>query len=264
MSNCTAIGNSAGSQGGGASFGTLNNCTLTGNSALDGGGVCAGMLNNCIVYFNAATGGGTNYSAYSASAFNYSCTMPMPTNGIGNFTNAPRFVDQAAGNVRLLSNSPCINAGNNHSVLGSVDLDKNARIVGGTVDMGAFEFQSPTTVLSYAWAQQYGLATDGSADFLDTDGDHANNWQEWRASTVPTNAASVLRMLTPSNSVSGLKTSWQSVSGVTYLLERSATLGAQFPFSILQSNILGQIGSTSYTDTNVLVSGGFFYRVGVQ
>ena len=222
------------------------------------------MLKNCIVYFNAATGGGANYSVNSAIAFNYSCTTPMPTNGFGNFANAPRFVDQSGGNLRLQSNSPCINSGKNTYAAGPFDLDNNQRIAGGTVDMGAYEFQSPTTLLSYGWAQQYGLATDGSADFLDPDGDHANNWQEWCASTVPTNAVSVLKMLTPSNSVSGWIISWQSVSGATYLLERSANLGAQPQFSILQSNIIGQINNTSYTDTNAPASSGFFYRVGVQ
>ena len=76
------------------------------------------------------------------STLNYCCTTPLPTSGIGNITNAPLFVDQADGNLRLQSNSPCINAGNNAYVAGSTDLDGNPRIVGGTVDIGAYEFKT--------------------------------------------------------------------------------------------------------------------------
>jgi hypothetical protein len=39
----------------------------------------------------------------------------------------------------LQANSPCINAGNNGYVVSATDLDGNPRIVGGTVDVGAYE-----------------------------------------------------------------------------------------------------------------------------
>ena len=81
----------------------------------------------------------------------------MPTNGVGNITEDPAFVDYSNGNLQLQSNSPCINSGNNAYVVGSTDLDGNPRIVGGTVDIGAYEYQTPASKISYAWLQQYGL-----------------------------------------------------------------------------------------------------------
>jgi len=45
-------------RGGGALFGTLNDCTLTGNTATHGGGVAYSTLNNCVVSNNTASGYG--------------------------------------------------------------------------------------------------------------------------------------------------------------------------------------------------------------
>jgi hypothetical protein len=194
----------------------------------------------------------------------YSCTTPVPLNGIGNITNAPLFVDAASGNFRLQANSPCINAGRNADAPAGLDLDGNLRIVGGAVDIGAYEFQSPQSALSYAWLQQYGLPADGSADFLDPDGDGHNNWQEWRAWTDPTNTASALRLLTPLVNTNGLLVRWQSVSGQNYFLERSTNLSALVAFTVLASNLVGQTGVTGYSDTNSVGVGPFFYRVGAQ
>jgi hypothetical protein len=216
-------------------------------------------LNNCIVYFNTATIGPN----YLDSSLGYCCATPLPAS-VGNFTNPPDFVDQAGNNFRLQANSPCINSGLNVDAPAGPDLDGNARIVGGTVDVGAYEFQSPTSVISYAWLQQYGLPTDGSADFSDPDGDRLNNWQEWIAGTDPSAAASVLRLLTPSAGTPGVIVRWQSVTNRTYLLERSTNLGALPSFSLANPNVIGQAGTTTYADTNAVGPGPFFYRVRVH
>ena len=275
--NCTLTGNAA-KFGGGAADCTLYNCTLTGNSASGGygGGADASTLNNCIVYSNTASGGGANYDPYGYSTLNYCCTTPRPTNGVGNITSAPLFVDYANGNLRLLSNSPCINAGNDSSLTNYAlnvrdgtpvwftnlfDLDGRPRLVGGTVDMGAYEFQPGVSGAFIGWLQGYGLPTDGSADYADSDHDGLNNWQEWVCGTCPTNALSVLRLLSTRPTGTNTTVTWQSVAGVDYFLQRSGNLAS--PFTFVATNIVGQAGTTSYADTIATGTGPVFYRVGV-
>jgi hypothetical protein len=261
LNNCALLTNSADYVGGGACSSTLKSCTVISNSAtLDSsGGTYSSTLINCIVYYNT---GITNANNYRGGALSYCCTTPLPS-GAGNFTNEPSFVDWAAGNCHLSSNSPCINAGNNASAVGDTDLDGNPRISGGTVDMGAYEFQSPASILPYAWLQQYGLPTDGSTDFTDPDHDGLNDWQEWVAGTDPTNATSTLRIVYATNSVSGTVVNWTSVTNRTYWLESSTNLARSPDFSLVQSNLAGQAGTTACTDTNASGLPVRFYRVGV-
>jgi hypothetical protein len=259
LNNCFLSGNPATYQGGGAYGANLNNCTLSDNTAGDrGGGAYGGALNNCIVNGNFATNGAN----WSSCMMNYCCTVPMPASGTGNFTNAPLFVDQAGGDFHLQASSPCINAGLNAYVQGGTDLDGNPRIQGATVDVGAYEFQSPASVISYEWLQKYSLPMDGSADFADTDLDGMSNWQEWRAGTDPTDGAPLLKVM-PAASTSGQVTlAWTSVTNHSYIVERATDLGAVKPFSALQDNVPGQAGTTSFTDTNVPAKA--YYRVGVK
>jgi hypothetical protein len=268
LNNCMLTGNSAG-YGGGAGSCTLNNCTLTGNwASWDGGGANASTLNNCILYYNDcdlnfdAPSGTSNYMG---STFNYCCTTPLPDSGVGNITAEPLFVDGLNGDLRLQSNSPCINAGANAYVLGATDLDGNPRIRGGTVDIGAYELQNPASVISYAWLQRYCLPTDGTADWLDTDNDGMNNYQEWLAGTDPTDATSVLRLQAPVVNAPGLSLRWSSDTNHAYFVQRATGLKTPLSFSLVRSNISGLAGATAYTDTTACASkGAAFYRIGTS
>ena len=140
LNNCVLIHNFA-RWGGGSEGGTLNNCTLTGNSAGNyNGGSDGGTLNNCIVYYNTAPASPNYYGC----TFTYSCSTPQPS-GTGNISANPMFVTPPGGDVRLLPDSPCIDAGNDSIVQPQwVDLDGNPRIMGPHVDMGAYEFRGDT------------------------------------------------------------------------------------------------------------------------
>ena len=149
--NCLLTGNLA-NWGGAASGSTLNNCTLADNRSLfDGGGVVSSTLNNCILYFNAIlySPGSTSYNYSPDCALNYSCTLPLPAAGAGNLDNPPLFANRSAGNYRLQSGSFCINTGTNALATNATDLDGNPRIFQGTVDLGAYEFQSPVDPLVF-------------------------------------------------------------------------------------------------------------------
>jgi hypothetical protein len=245
------------------------NCVLVGNSADVGGGAHCVTLRNSIIYFNTATNG-PNYSylwddgtTEGPADIDHGCTVPLPPDCAGNITNTPLFVDYAGGNLRLQSNSPCINAGNNAYGPEPTDLEGNARIVSGTVDIGASEFQGLGSIISYAWLQQYGFPTDGAADHLDSDADGMDTWQEWRCLTVPTNALSALRLVSAQRAGNNVIVTWQSVSGLNYCLERSASLESLPQFGSLAGGLLGEPGTTSYTDTNTASLNRLFYRVRV-
>jgi hypothetical protein len=273
LTNCLLTGNFATNSGGGAygGGGLAVNCTLVGNSAGSAGGGGYGLVvhwsgfGHCLLY---------NSIIYSNSApvspdcvcTQYDSCLPAAddSNGSGNIHDPPQFVDTPGGDFRLQPTSPCINAGNNAYVGTPTDLDGNPRIVNGTADMGAYEFQGSSGLTGFhAWLAQYGLPSDGSADYADSDGDGMNNWQEWICGTNPTNAASVLRLLTPTSAGTNITVSWQSVLGIGYLLERSTNLSVRGSFLPLVTNLPGLGATTSFTDTNTAGTSPLYYRVGV-
>ena len=213
LNNCLITANTqwwSAAGGAGISGSTLNNCTLTGNHADNGGGAFQGVLNNCIVLNNTGLSG----SNYLVAILNNCCTQPLPTSGIHDIMNVPLFVNSVGGDYHLQSNSPCINCWQQC-------LCFNARMTSTAIRASSaarwtsalMNIRRPSSVLSYAWAQQYGLPTDGTADYADSDGDGMNNWQEWIAGTNPTNAASVLALYSPATTnTTGITVTWQSVN----------------------------------------------------
>jgi hypothetical protein len=123
------------------------------------------------------------------------------------------------------------------------------------------------SALPLAWLDTFGLARNGSVDFVDSDGDGFTNWQEWFADTVPTNARSLLRLegITPEPDVGGFRVRWQSVTGKRYWVESCTNLIGSSPFIPFVSNIWGEVGGvTEIHDPRPLEGPARFYRVGVQ
>ncbi|MDD4737238.1 MAG: VCBS repeat-containing protein, partial [Kiritimatiellae bacterium] len=119
--------NTAAALGGGAYAAELRNCTVTGNE----GGMRSGFALNCIVYDNTDY----NWSSSDSSTYRFTCTTPLP-DGAGCTTNDP----QLTAEYRLGASSPCVNAGSNEAWMTEADdLAGAPRLIGGTVDMGAYE-----------------------------------------------------------------------------------------------------------------------------
>lgn len=267
--NCN-ISYNLGLFGGGAYGGSVCQCTILGNYAAFnpslGGGYGGGLNNvdavNSIIYYNSADSGGDDIATGTFT----NCCSPSLSSGSGNITNEPLIIDgfDIPGNFHLQPNSPCIDAGNNALARESTDLDGRPRVVGTRVDIGAYEYQGAATNDFLSWLRNFYLPSDISSDSADADGDGMNNWQEWRAGTDPTNASSVLKMISLGRDNGGITVSWQSVSNVIYYLQRSTNPSLPSSFSSIQSNIVGQSGITTNKDNSAAGPGPFFYRVGVQ
>ena len=198
----------------------------------------------------------------------------MP-DGTDNFTAAPRLVDYVNGDVRLLSNSPCLNAGTNQDwMAGARDADGNHRIILNVVDVGAYEYAYPgvdhdgdgVETAYETGTGVYAGPDDTGTDPLaaDSDSDRVPDGDELTAGTDPTDGESFLGMILPSaQDAAGFVISWKSVAGKSYRLERSGDLAGGFDF-LVQSNIPATPILNTVTDATATGAGPFHYRAGVE
>jgi len=161
VANNLIVSNTASAEGGGiyCNLGAVlvANNTLVGNTApLLGGAIqfanaATPTVANNIVAFNArglATADGStpvllNNCVFSNALFNYSGLVA----GAGDISADPLFVNLAVGNLHLLSNSPCLDAGTNSVVAPAWrDLDGELRLQGARVDIGADELPAPLEI----------------------------------------------------------------------------------------------------------------------
>jgi hypothetical protein len=207
FTNCMFINNSASFDGGGIfNYGylTLVNCSFGNNTAEKGeygNGSGGGIWNypyytdikltNCIFWSNRDTSG-ANESAQIRGGnlfINYSCIQGWTgvLGGSGNLGADPLFTDPNNGDYHLSETSPCINTGDPNYVPepNETDLDGKPRVIGGQIDMGAYEFNhqpianAGTDQTVYAWID--GIADvnlDGLGSF-DADNDPLTYKWSW-------------------------------------------------------------------------------------
>jgi hypothetical protein len=269
LQNCLLYGNTSADGGGLYSYQgvTVRNCTFAGNSNTtpdNGTGIylgSGGTVQNSIIVGN--LGGGANIYNPAGGVIGYSCSPGL--SGSGNITNNPLFVNAAASNFRLTASSPCINVGSNAYAQGATDLDGNPRLIGGVVDMGAYECTSGSTAngIPWSWLLQYGLATDGSADLQQTDADSFNNLQEYIADLNPTNPASYFYVTEASN-LPPLQVYFLSSSNRQYTLYGNTNLIDGAWTNVPGAGpCVGTGAADMLTDTNIPAKGPF-YRLKVQ
>ncbi len=143
---------------------TIINCTIVNNRAHQGtgGGIyCTGSatvtVNNSILWGNmSGSGAGVQDQVYvntGSVTLNYCCLGSGRTGNVTEnacITSDPEFVDAGStgtanyGDYHLLGSSLCIDAGSDTLVPADItrDLDRNDRILGAAVDMGAYEIEA--------------------------------------------------------------------------------------------------------------------------
>jgi len=165
LTNVVLSNNSAGNLGGAISGGSranpvFINVTVANNAAGATGGLyfsgdIDATFTNVVVWGNEneqVRSHGTlriSHSLIQGGLANIAGDKSVIDNG-GNVDSDPLFIHPAAGDFRLLPDSPAINGGTNAPFLPggireniTTDLDGNQRIIHGTVDMGAFEWEYP-------------------------------------------------------------------------------------------------------------------------
>lgn len=133
-------------------------------TAIGSGGGSATVYNNTIInngtgveYANFLRGNIIAWNTTGVSSFN-TATANLPANNClygndsdwgagtsqtgsnGNISVDPKLANPAAGNVRLLADSPCINAGYSVSLPVTTDIYGGARVQGAKIDIGAAEY----------------------------------------------------------------------------------------------------------------------------
>jgi hypothetical protein len=151
--SCVFVGNEAAQAGGGivnryGAAALILNSTFTGNSVTGiGGAVASTQGGKPHILSSILWGNGLREvwaDSSSAMQIDYS-DVKGGAQGTANLDIDPLFINPAGGDLRLQPGSSCIDKGFLHSAItsSSVDLAGQPRVIGASVDMGAYEAPKP-------------------------------------------------------------------------------------------------------------------------
>lgn len=156
-------GDAASNQGGGI-YGyaqwPIINCTVAGNKAPIGAGIASlgCPIYNSVIWGNFGSSQITSSSEVSYSVFSGKLTSSVQ---IQNIELDPKFVDLSNCDLRLKCESPLINKGGNKYVVDIPDFDGTPRIIGDSVDIGAYEFPQDPKIARLIPNVQFDIPSEG-------------------------------------------------------------------------------------------------------
>jgi len=154
----------------------------------------------------------------------YSCASNGVVKGVnGCTTDNPKFEPSLNGGYGLKTGSPCYHTGNNTDLTSDIDLAGKPRIIGGSIDMGAYEKESSLPISEDAdrdgIADSWEIANFGSIDAChprdDSDGDGLDNLYEYLAGTDPDDSDSNVEIKSIIIIDEGVVISWNSIQNRT-------------------------------------------------
>ena len=290
MINCLVYGNGSGASAVHLMCGNggLINCTVANNDGVgvfvDASSIYGNVVRNCVIW-----GNGTNIENYDCPIEN-TCSSPLVA-GEGNTAKDPLFVNAVAGDFRLQSASPCIDAGANDACetfdgvfsnttpqeagvelieTGLVeDVAQAPRVLKGgvrtvaTVDMGCYEtISADADTDGDGLDDEFEYSTTGTSLVdSDDDGDGASDYDEYMAATDPLDSGDLFSITAISD-----RTVWfQSSADRVYTLQWRPEISSLNPYwgTVLQQvRVPGTGGLMSLTDPYDDIS--CFYRVQVE
>lgn len=180
-----------------------------------------------------------------------------PTGSNWNISEDPLFADEGSDNYRIIPGSPGENTGGNPLVIGNVDLDNQARIRNGAVDIGAYEIGGGRYHLVFSTQPAGGdpgaaLATQPIVTVEDENGNRVRNYSGTVTVAIdpgsgnPTATLNGTTTVTVASGVARFNSLSVSATGSGFVLN-ATTSGSAMP---AQSRMFSVHGARMYVRTD--------------